>query len=138
MTAVFLDANVFFYAAGAEHPLRTPAQEVIQKVAAGELAATTSAEVLQEILFVMQRRGQAELGFQLTRNTVLLFPDLLSVTRNDMLIACDLLERYPQIRTRDAVHAATMLNNGLDSIVSADGHFDDIEGIRRIPLGSSR
>ncbi|HKH46717.1 MAG TPA: type II toxin-antitoxin system VapC family toxin [Thermoanaerobaculia bacterium] len=136
MTAVFLDANVFFYAAGAEHPLREPAQQVIQKVAAGELVATTSTEILQEILFVMQRRGQADLGLQLVRNTVSLFPDLLSVTRNDMLIACDLLERYPRIRTRDAVHAATMLNNGLDSIVSADGHFDEIEGIRRIPMAS--
>jgi predicted nucleic acid-binding protein len=137
MTAVFLDANVFFYAAGAEHPLRGPAQQVIQKVSQGELSATTNTEILQEILYVMQRRRQATLGFELVRNTFLLFPDLLAVTRNDMLIACDLLERYPQIRTRDAVHAATMLNNGLDSIVSADHHFDDIKEIRRIPLDPS-
>ena len=136
MTAVFLDANVFFYAAGAEHPFREPARQVIEKVSSGDLAATTSTEILQEILFVMHRRGQVDLGLQLVRNTVLLFPDLLAVTRNDMLIACDLLERYPQIRARDAVHAATMINNGLDSIISADQHFDDIQEIKRLPIGA--
>jgi predicted nucleic acid-binding protein len=98
--------------------------------------ATTSSEVLQEILFVLQRRNQTETALQLVRSTVLLFPDLLPVTRNDMLVACDLLERYPQIRPRDAVHAATMLNNGLSSIVSADRHFDEIEELERLPLES--
>jgi predicted nucleic acid-binding protein len=136
MTAVFLDANVFLYAAGADHPLREPAQQVIQKVSRGELLATASAEILQEILHVMHRRDQVDLGVQLVRNTGLLFPDLLPITLNDMLIASDLLKRYPQIRARDAVHAATMLNNGLDSIISSDHHFDDILEIRRIPLDS--
>lgn len=136
MTAAFLDTNVFLYATGAEHPLREPARQIIQRVSRGELMATTNAEVIQEILFVLHRRGKTEWAAQLVRSTALMFPDLLPVTRNDMLIACDLLERHPQIRARDAVHAATMLNNGLDVIISADQHFDEIQGIQRMPLDS--
>lgn len=137
MTAAFLDTNVFLYATGAEHPLRESARQIIQRVSRGELTATTNAEVIQEILFVLHRRGKTEWAAQLVQSTALMFPDLLPVTRNDMLIACDLLERHPQIRARDAVHAATMLNNGLDVIISADQHFDEIQGIQRLPLGSS-
>jgi predicted nucleic acid-binding protein len=55
-----------------------------------------------------------------------------------MALACDLLEQYPSISTRDAVHAATMKNNDLATIISTDGHFDAIEGIRRIdPVGAA-
>jgi hypothetical protein len=30
-----------------------------------------------------------------------------------------------------------MLNNGVFEIVTADGHFEEIEGIRRFPLAES-
>jgi hypothetical protein len=134
MTSVFLDANIFLYATGADHPLREPARQIIRRVSEGELDAITSTEVVQEILFVLARRGRSSDGIQLARSTARMFPDLLSVTRADIVIACDLFEQYPEIRPRDAVHAATMLNNGLELIVSADGHFDQIQGIRRLPL----
>jgi uncharacterized protein len=137
MTAVFLDANVFLYATGAEHPLREPAQQIVWRVAAGDLVATTSTEVVQEVLHIFQRRGRGEEGIQLGRRAARMFPDMLSVTRADILRACDLLEQYPQIRVRDAIHAATLLNNGLGTILSADAHFDDIAGVHRLPLGSS-
>jgi predicted nucleic acid-binding protein len=129
---IFLDTNVFLFAAGAEHPLRDASQQILRRVAQGEIAATTSTEVVQEILYVLMRRGLTTAAQQLARNAILLFPDLLPVTRADMAVACDLLERYPGIQVRDAVHAATMLNNGITAIVSADGHFDEIQDVHRL------
>jgi predicted nucleic acid-binding protein len=70
----------------------------------------------------------------LARSAILLFPDLLPVTKSDMLTACELLERYPGLPTRDAIHAATMLNNGIGSILTVDTHFDDIAEITRLSL----
>ncbi len=64
-----------------------------------------------------------------------MFPDLLHVTRSDMLIACDLFERYPDLPPRDAVHAATMINNGIHTIMTADTHLDDIEEIKVVRIG---
>jgi hypothetical protein len=129
---IFLDTNVFLFAAGAEHPLREASQRILRRVAQDELDATTSSEVVQEILYVLYRRGLAEAAQQIARNALLLIPDLLPVTRNDMEAACELLERYPKISTRDAVHAATMLNNGIKMIATSDGHFEGIQEIQRL------
>lgn len=135
--AVFLDTNVFLFAAGADHPLREAAQQVLRRVAQGELAATTSTEVVQEILYVLYRRDLAEAGQKLARSALLLFPDLLPITGVDMLTACDLLERYPAIPTRDAVHAASVLNHGLAAIITSDSHFKDLAEVRYVPLAEA-
>ncbi|MDP7111874.1 MAG: type II toxin-antitoxin system VapC family toxin, partial [Myxococcota bacterium] len=57
---VFLDSNVFLYAAGADHPHKVPCVEIVRAVSEGRLKANTSAEVVQEILYVYLRRGLRE------------------------------------------------------------------------------
>ncbi|MGB7593613.1 MAG: type II toxin-antitoxin system VapC family toxin [Terriglobia bacterium] len=61
-----------------------------------------------------------------------LFPDLLAVTRDDVLGACELLRKYPRLSVRDAVHVGTMLRNGLKTVVSVDSDFDQVPEIRRV------
>jgi predicted nucleic acid-binding protein len=46
-------------------------------------------------------------------------------------LALDLIGRNPNVRGRDAVHAATGLLYGIETIVSPDPAFDDIGGLRR-------
>lgn len=55
---LFLDTNVFLYAAGADHPLKKPSIRWLEGAAEGRFRAVTSAEVLQEILHVLIRRGR--------------------------------------------------------------------------------
>jgi predicted nucleic acid-binding protein len=128
----FLDTNVFLYAAGASHPEREPCARVLRKVADGSLDATVDSEVVQEILYVLARRGRRADAVQLARHVAALFPDLLPVTREDMLRACDLVERHSKLPARDAVHAATMMRHAISRIVSVDADFDLVEGLRRI------
>lgn len=129
---VLLDTNVFLYAAGATHPLRDPCAKVLLRVADGSLEATVNSEVVQEILYVLKRRGRDRDALTLARHVVSLFPDLLPVTRDDMLRACGLIQQYPRLSVRDAVHAATMLGNGLKTIVSVNADFDQISQIQRL------
>jgi len=129
---IFLDTNVFLYAAGRPHPEHAACVAVLQRVAAGSLDATSSTEVVQEILHVLSRRGRREQALMLARGLIALFPDLLSVTRGDVSSACILLDQYPRLSARDALHASTMLRNGIDTIVSADADFDSVDGIRRV------
>ena len=130
----FLDANVFMYAAGRAHPFKSPSVAVLRRVAREELEAATDTEVLQEILYRYAAIGESARGLHLARLAVAqVAGDVLPVTLADMQRAFDLVARYgTRIRSRDAVHAATMLNNGLSHIVSTDTHFDLIEGIIRI------
>jgi predicted nucleic acid-binding protein len=47
---ILIDANIFMYAAGAEHPHKEPSRMFLEQVARGEVDAALDAEVLQEIL----------------------------------------------------------------------------------------
>lgn len=129
---VFLDTNIFLYAAGQAHPQRDACAGILRRIADGTLDATANSEVIQEILYVLVRRGRGDDGVALARHVSVLFPDLLPVTGEDMARACDLLERYPKLSVRDAVHAATMLSHGLKHVISVDEDFDQIREIRRI------
>jgi len=133
---VFLDTNVFLYAVGAAHPLRVACAKVLRRVAEGSLDATINSEVIQEILYVLIRRGRRADALKLANDLASLFPDLLAVTRDDLLSACELLEQYPRLSVRDAVHIGTMLRNGLRTVVSVDSDFDQISEIRRIAPGA--
>ena len=129
---VFLDTNVFLYAVGASHPLREACAKVLRRVAEGNLDATIDSEVIQEILYVLTRRGRRLEALKLANDLTSLFPDLLAVTRDAMLGACELLERYPGLSVRDAVHIGAMLHNGLRTVVSVDSDFDEVSEIRRV------
>lgn len=128
----FLDANIFLYAIGGQHPQREACAALLKRVGDGSFNAITSTEVVQELLFVVARRSSRREAVELATEVAALFPDLLPVTRGDMLRACEIIARHPHLSIRDAVHAATMLNNGLNTLVSVDSDFDQIAGIQRI------
>ena len=139
---LFLDSNVFLYAIGPDHPLKSHCAKILRAVAGGEVMANTSTEVVQEVLFVVGRRGDKQAATRASLGILRLFPELLPVTRDDMLRACTIYRESDRIPPRDAVHAATMLNNHLTHIVSADRDFERIEGIRSVdpsaPMGTLR
>ena len=127
----FLDTNVFLYAAGGEHPLRAPCQRLVHQVADGSLVAVTNTEVIQEILYVLTRRGRRTEAIQLARKVLALVTGVLAVESADLALACELLEDHPALPVRDAIHAATMRNQGLARLISADAHFDEVPGLVR-------
>jgi len=133
---VFLDTNIFLYAAGASHPLREACAKVLRRVADGSLDATINSEVVQEILYVLTRRGRRDDALKLAGHMASLFPDLLAVTRDDVLEACKLLRQYPGLSVRDAIHVGTMLRNGLKTVVTVDSDFDQVSEIRRLAPGA--
>jgi uncharacterized protein len=128
----FLDTNIFLYAAGGAHSQKEACARVLQRVADGTLEATVNSDVLQEILYVLSRRGKLNEAIRLIGYISDLFPDLLTVGKEDVLEACKLLRQAPNLSVRDAIHAATMKRNGLKRIISVDPDFDRIHGIRRL------
>jgi hypothetical protein len=62
---VFLDTNVFLYAAGAPHPQKEACVRVLQRAASGQLVATTNTEVVRELLYVLDRKQRRQDGIAL-------------------------------------------------------------------------
>lgn len=134
---VFLDTNVFLYAVGGPHSEREACRRLLERVGEGRLEATINTEVAQELLFVLTRRRRRREALKLAGDVMALFTDVLPVTGEDMTLAMDLLRRYLRLTVRDAIHAATMIRNGLATIISVDEDFDEVREIRRIAPGAA-
>lgn len=129
---ILIDANVFMYAAGAEHAHKAPSREILKKVAQGAIDAAIDAEVLQEILHRYRSIGRWADGravYSLARRIV---PLVLPITAETLDEARDLMDLYPGLSARDALHAAVVRHSGAQAICSYDRDFDRIEDLRRI------
>lgn len=128
---ILLDANVFMYAAGADHPSKAAAARFLERVAADEVEAAIDAETLQEILHRYRAIRRWEDGRRVYDLARTLVPVVLPVTVTVLDAARDLLDRHPSLMARDALHAAVALQHAGGEICSFDGDFDEIPGVRR-------
>ncbi len=131
MTA-FLDAAVFMYAAGGQHPLKAPCAVILGRATAGSLDATTSAEVIQEIIHRYRSIGRDEIGIKIANETLNLFRPVLSISDSTVRRLPDLARRYSGLQARDLVHVATCLEEGITTIISPDRGFDSVSELVRL------
>ncbi|HVZ33003.1 MAG TPA: type II toxin-antitoxin system VapC family toxin [Polyangiaceae bacterium] len=137
MARIFLDANVFLYAIGADSAHREPCRAVLEAVGQGKLDGITSSEVLQEILHVRARRVSVNDAISAVRAAAGLVADVLPVTLQDVLEACRLNETHPALGARDALHAAVMRNSRVNVLISVDRDFDALPELKRVDPGDA-
>jgi predicted nucleic acid-binding protein len=128
----FVDAAIFMYTIGAEHPLKAPCRAVIRQIKEGRVDATTSVEVVQEILHRYRSVGRPDLARALSQDVMDTFAPLLPVTHAVMRRVSVLVDRYPSLSSRDLVHVATCIIEGIETIITPDAGFDQVTEIRRI------
>ena len=119
------------YAVGAEHPNKSPSISYLRRVANGEIAAATDAEVLQEILHryrAIRRWDDGSRVYDLAKNVV---TNVLPITADMVDRARSLMEADSDLGARDAIHAAVALVNGCTAICTYDRTFDRIPGLAR-------
>lgn len=126
-----LDTNVFLYALGREHPYRSTCQTILRSLDEEGSGYTTDAEVLQEILHVFTRKGERLRGIRVVADLLVVLPALIPIGGVEIAAAAQLLGDHLALSPRDAIHAAVVLQHGLDGIVSADRGFDEVIGLRR-------
>ena len=131
---VFLDSNIFMYAAGKPHRYKNPCLHILKDVETKVLSAIINTEVLQELLYRYAHIGIPEKGLQLCLD-VLKYPvRILPVAEEDMRKAIELFGQYRSkgLKPRDIVHAATMKTSNITKIMSADKNFDVFDSLTRI------
>lgn len=131
---LFLDVNVPMYAAGAEHPWRSPCVWVLTEVAAGRLNVAIDAEIVQEVLYRLGARREWEKGAVLAQRLMDLVQTIYPVTAADMATAIALFRRYgPQgVKARDCLHVAVMQAHHIHRIISVDRDFEHVPDVVRI------
>lgn len=129
---IVLDTTVLVYAVGAEHPLRQPCRALIEAVRDGTVAATTTVEVVQEFAHVRARRqGRADAA-GVARSYATLLAPLIVVDADDLRAGLDLFERHARLGAFDGVLAAAAVQHRARGLVSADGAFAHVDGLRHL------
>lgn len=103
----------------------------MQQVSVGQYDASIDVEMLQEILYVYWRRHQLNDALVAFDDLITIFLDPIAVTAAEMRGAHLLMETYPRLSPRDAIHAAVVQVHRLEGIVSADRVYDEVKELRR-------
>ena len=129
---ILFDTNIPMYASGAAHEYRQPCAELMRRARRREIDAVTDAEVHQEIIHHYVSIGLPQKARDVSEDFEELVQTIFPVTRDEVRVARELVERYPRLPGRDLIHVAVMLTRGIDTILSADHHFDAVGEITRL------
>ena len=131
---IFIDVNVFMYAAGKQHRYKTPCIQILKDIEDNHLITNINTEIIQELLYRYHYINLADKGITLCKN-ILRYPiNILPVTKTDIILSIELFDLYKDkgLKPRDCIHAATMKNNAIIKVISADKDFDELDFIKRI------
>ncbi len=131
---IFVDANVPMYLVGRPHPRKLDAQFTLERLAGEHRQLVTSSEVFQELLYRYASTGRydrIESSFAVLRGVV---EEVLAIEEADVFAAKDLAHAHRGLSARDALHAAVMRRRQITEILSFDSGFDEVAGIKRLPV----
>lgn len=152
--AVFVDSNTFVYHFGPHPTLQAPCQQLLERMARGEITGLTSADVLSDAAHRLMtfeavakyawpmtgiayrlKQHPAELrsltGFRQSIEEVPRFGvRVLSVELAHVLSAAALSQQHGLL-SGDALVVAMMESHGLTHLASHDADFDRVPGITR-------
>lgn len=130
----FLDANVLVYAATVDP--RSPAcNRILAAIAGGDADGRLSAAVLEEVWHLELSSRVAGIS-GLAERSYEAFRPLLGVSDEAFSLAMQV--PASRLGAADRLHAGTCLAHGIETIVSADQDFDELELPRRVdPLDAA-
>lgn len=136
--SLFVDTNVFMYLAGSDARYREACRRALLAATERRALLITSTEVLQEILHYHAARRRPEDARTVYDAVTDICEEILPVTEGQTARALELLVRHPGLPARDALHVATMEAHGVERLLSADRHFDQIDTVTLVdPLSPS-
>lgn len=126
--AVFVDTNVFVYAAS-DSPYQKGSAAVVEALGAGSIAAATSAAVIEE-LWHLELSGRVPGLGGIAEAVFTLMRPVLAITDDILAVAFELAA--PSLGANDRVHVATCHVHGIPAVLTADRGFEAAPGVRRI------
>ncbi len=117
---IFVDSNVFIYAVGRSHPLKTEAQSFFLDASDRGKRLVTSAEVLQELLHVylpVERMQTLDAALELATRGV---DRIIPIDAAAVLHARNLIANFPGLTARDLLHLSICRLNKIKELKTFD------------------
>jgi len=129
----FLDSTTLIHAIDKSAEYHKECLNIINKAAKGEINAATNLETLEETLFILSKLTSTSTALRVIR-------DYLKMTKikkyeTQLAIfehALEIMEITPLKRPKDAINAATILEHGIQKIISEDKEYDKVGLIQRV------
>jgi len=138
----FLDANIFIYAyykpkkqlTEKEEAMKEQAKKIISSVSQGKEQVMTTVVHISEIVNILKngvtqdRLNHIILGLFMLDNMT-----IIGVNRDEYFAAAEIGEDL-KLEPNDALAVDIMRQNGIAEIYSFDEHFNQIDGITKLPI----
>lgn len=128
---IYLDSNVFIYAALGGDKEGSWCRDLIRRVAEGEDEAVTSALTVNEVVYQVRVSRGLEASIQAGEAAIQMAHLTVAPADVETLWKSLDLGRQLGLHPRDAIHAATALIRGASELISEDADFDRVDGLRR-------
>ena len=127
---LYLDANIFIFAALNTEKEGAKAVGLLTKIQLGEEKAVTSALTFDEVFWEVKRNRGVEKALE-TAEAMLNFPNLeiLPANKETASSAIQIIKKY-NLAPRDALHAATAIAEKVDYVVTTDAHFSKVKELK--------
>ncbi|MGQ9632426.1 MAG: type II toxin-antitoxin system VapC family toxin [bacterium] len=132
MDRIFIDTNIPMYWAGRESKYKQRCGDIMRAMTQYKVIGVTDTEVFQEILYRFMKIGMIEKGWGILDAFKEIISEVLPILPKDIYLTRQLSERYRNVKPRDILHAAVMINNGIKGICSVDRDLDGIKEIERL------
>ncbi len=131
---VYLDSNVFIFAAASTDILGEYCIQIMTSLAKGKITAVTSLTSFDEIFYKLNKLKGFDAAVQISEN-LLVMPNLVlsELTSEKVAMALKLILKY-KLAPRDAIHVATALAHNAEVIVSDDKDFSRVEEIKWVAV----
>ena len=138
----FLDANIFIYAyyrpkkqlTEKEEAMKDQAKKIISNISQGKEEVMTTVVHISEIVNILKNGMPQD---QLTQIILGLFMldnvKIMDVTKDTYFAAAEMGEDL-KLEPNDALAVDIMRQNNIEEIYSFDEHFNNIDGITKLPI----
>ena len=129
----FVDTNVFMYAVGKPHPLKSCAQDFFSESLRTATSLCTSAEVLQELAHVYLPARRYDVFEDAAALIERIGVEVWPLEPADVMLARQLHERHPELSARDLCHVASCQRRGVREIMTFDEALAAAQGCLETP-----
>ena len=125
---IYLDANVFIYAATDDGAQGKAAAKALGKaIRDGSCTASLTAD---EVLWAISKKLGRDVAAEKVRQLLALDLEVVAVEKRD--VEASLAHFEDGMDPRDAIHAAVALRKSCSAIISTDPAFAKVKGIRHV------
>ncbi len=137
----FLDANIFIYAyykpkkqlTAKEKQMKESSKDILTNVSQGKEEVVTTVVHLSEVVNILKYRMPVELLSSFIQGLFMLENVKIRGVSTDEYFAATELGKDLKLEANDALAVDVMRQINIEEIYSFDEHFDNIEGIVRLP-----